>query len=409
MTIQQLISAFLKVFNIIIVIILTGLAVYLSKNILVQYAAKDTSFSQSEIQVTEQDSPTIVFGFWPLKETNYSEEVPYMAYEQLELGKDFEVSFGIEEGYNTIERINLTLNNNNLRLSHGNIGKVGFTKMITKYGDNYKISGNLINIKDPYMASVKIDFNKNIPDEKLPDIEVSFTTESASYGVTMWDWLDGDRISVAPLIGSQDVFIRPQKKYKLNNCNDNQTFYQCFDKELQSQDYSNCSRKCSAVSTISNSIPICKTTEEFLCAYEIAKKVKSSDLCQHQCSKTHYKLFKSVYTENTDSENAKRNLQINYVIPLKVMNIEKEYLINDFIKMLGSIGGTLGMFIGFSFLGVISTMLQYLQKCMDYLGFKKYNNNVTEIKGSKDKEIIMEELIEECKRRVLEELKSHDL
>ena len=100
MTIQQLISAFLKVFNIIVVIILTGLVVYLSKNILVQYAAKDTSFSQSEIPVTEQDSPTIVFGFWPLKETNYSEEVPYMAYDQLELGRDFVVSFGIEDQSN---------------------------------------------------------------------------------------------------------------------------------------------------------------------------------------------------------------------------------------------------------------------------------------------------------------------
>ena len=259
------------------------------------------------------------------------------------------------------------------------------------------------------MASVKIDLNKNIPDEKLPDIEVSFSTESASYGTTMWDWLDGERISVTPLIGSQDVFIRPQKISKLNNCNGNQTFYQCFDKELQLKDYSNCPRKCSAISTISNSIPVCKTTEEFLCAYEIAKKVKSSDLCLPQCSKTHYKLFKSVYTENTESETAKRNLQINYVIPLKVMNIEKEYLIHDFIGMLGSIGGTLGMFIGFSFLGVISSMLEYLQKFMDYLEFKKTNNKVFEIKEkTKYNEIVMEELIEECKKRVLEELKSHD-
>ena len=147
MTIQQFISAFLKVFNIIVVIILTGLAVYLSKNILVQYAAKDTGFSQSETVVEEDDSPTLVFGFWPLKETNYSKNVPYMAYEQLELGKDFEVSFGIEEGYNTIEKVNLTLNNDIHRLSHSNIGEVKFTKLITKYGNNYKISANLINVR----------------------------------------------------------------------------------------------------------------------------------------------------------------------------------------------------------------------------------------------------------------------
>ena len=200
-------QGYFKVLNIIIYVILTALAIYLSEEILVQYAAKDTGFSQSETVVEEDDSPTLVFGFWPLKETNYSEDVPYMAYEQLELGKDFEVSFGIEEGYNTIERINLTLNSDNLRLSHGNIGEVNFTKLVTKYGDNYKISANLINVKDPYMASLKINFNKNIPDEKLPDIEVSFSTESAAYGVTMWDWLDGDRISVTPVIGIQDGSI----------------------------------------------------------------------------------------------------------------------------------------------------------------------------------------------------------
>ena len=54
-------------------------------------------------------------------------------------------------------------------------------KMVTKYGDNYKISANLINVKDPYMASVKIDFNEKIPNNKLPDIEVSFSTESAGF------------------------------------------------------------------------------------------------------------------------------------------------------------------------------------------------------------------------------------
>ena len=50
-----------KVLNVCIFIILTVLAVYLSDEILVQYATKDTSFSQSEIPVTEEDSPTIFF------------------------------------------------------------------------------------------------------------------------------------------------------------------------------------------------------------------------------------------------------------------------------------------------------------------------------------------------------------
>jgi len=390
-----------KLLNICIFSILTALAIYFSEEILVQYTAKDTSFSQSEIKVTEKDSPTFVFGFWPLKVTNYSENVPYMAYQQFELGKDFEVHFGIIEGYNDVERIRLDLKNDNLRLSHANIGKVNFTKLLTKYGNNYQISANLVNVKLPYQASVKIDINNNIPDDKLPDIQVSFSTKSASYGVTMWDWLDGDNILVNPVIGYQDVLIRPEKIVKLNDCNKNQMFYECFEEALLLHDYSHCPRKCSAISTISNSIPICETTEEFICAYEIAKKVKNSALCQHKCSKTHYKLSKSIYTENTTTANAKRNVQINYLIPLKDMTIQKEYLIHDFIGMLGSIGGTLGMFIGFSFLGVISSMMEYLQKFIHYW---KNKNNVIQIKESpKDSEKIMEELIDEFRKRMLEE------
>ena len=47
--------------------------------------------------------------------------------------------------------------------------------------------------------------------------------------------------------------------------------------------------------------------------------------------------------------------------------IHEEYLIYDSIGMLGSIGGTLGMCIGFSFVGLISVLLSYLQILINYL------------------------------------------
>ena len=73
------------------------------------------------------------------------------------------------------------------------------------------------------------------------------------------------------------------------------------------------------------------------------------------------------------------------------MGIEKEYLIHDFIGMLGSIGGTLGIFIGFSFLGIISSMLEQLQVLLDHLCFKrKFSNSVnfTENKITMVKEVV---------------------
>ena len=42
--------------------------------------------------------------------------------------------------------------------------------------------------------------------------------------------------------------------------------------------------------------------------------------------------------------------------------VYEEYFIFDAIGMIGAVGGTLGMFIGFSMIGVISWILGYLKK-----------------------------------------------
>ena len=53
------------------------------------------------------------------------------------------------------------------------------------------------------------------------------------------------------------------------------------------------------------------------------------------------------------------------------MVVEQEYLIHDFASMLGSIGGTLGMFIGFSFLGSFTTLMSWLQRLVEYFFSEK--------------------------------------
>ena len=65
------------------------------------------------------------------------------------------------------------------------------------------------------------------------------------------------------------------------------------------------------------------------------------------------------------------------------MKVEEEYLVQDFVGMLGSIGGTLGLFVGFSFLGGISSILHYLKNLFVFKDLIKeneeLNRNVTEV------------------------------
>ena len=53
------------------------------------------------------------------------------------------------------------------------------------------------------------------------------------------------------------------------------------------------------------------------------------------------------------------------------MKVEEEYLIHDFVGMLGSLGGTLGLFTGFSFLGGVCYILNYLQLFLEGFSEKK--------------------------------------
>ena len=52
---------------------------------------------------------------------------------------------------------------------------------------------------------------------------------------------------------------------------------------------------------------------------------------------------------------------LRYVFDSDMFNVYEEYLIYDAIGMIGSVGGTLGMFIGFSMTGVISWIFVYFK------------------------------------------------
>ena len=57
-------------------------------------------------------------------------------------------------------------------------------------------------------------------------------------------------------------------------------------------------------------------------------------------------------------------LGFRYENPGKV-SIHTEYLLYDFISTLGNVGGTLGLFVGFSFSGLISFLLNAFIKTLE--------------------------------------------
>ena len=348
-----------------IFILLTVVSVLISKEVFEQYASKDTAFKKSQEPISEDESITLVVALWPLKNMNYPSNVPNQAKEQWELGKDFTLSFGVTEYRTAKERITLKEGDGNLKINHSQIGQVSFQKILGKWGYGYKISANLIHVKKPFDPFVNVEFSKDILDKDVPKVDLYLSSEPNSYGFSLFSYQDGQQLLLSNVKGFLLVETKQKKIVKLKSsltCQ-KESYYECFHSKLILEDYSSCPRKCFAISTPMNATPICETTEEFQCAYEVAMKVandNSSTKCLPACTEMDLSITNS-YQEDLEKPNAGRNVTLRCVMSDDTMTVEKEYLINDFVKMLGSIGGTLGMCIGFSFLGMATMILQNLE------------------------------------------------
>ena len=70
------------------------------------------------------------------------------------------------------------------------------------------------------------------------------------------------------------------------------------------------------------------------------------------------------------------------------MKVHEEYLIYDEIGLIGSVGGTLGIFIGFSFSGVVTCFINIVQQVKNIIKIKLIRSNgspnVTVVKSAFD-------------------------
>ena len=79
-------------------------------------------------------------------------------------------------------------------------------------------------------------------------------------------------------------------------------------------------------------------------------------------------VFQYVVDETTydlESDN-KVKFELSYDTPARV-NVKEEYLIYDMVSMIGAIGGTMGLCIGFSFKDCARWGLSYVEKSINWI------------------------------------------
>ena len=123
----------------------------------------------------------------------------------------------------------------------------------------------------------------------------------------------------------------------------------------------------------SYSSPFCQTVKDENCAINIFDDVngkiennftKKVDFkCKHSCTILQYSgsvvHWNSIFPIN-ESYN-EHQFEYQFGNTDNKMTVFHEYLIYDSMGMIGSVGGTFGMFIGFSMTGVISSIIEFFK------------------------------------------------
>ena len=122
------------------------------------------------------------------------------------------------------------------------------------------------------------------------------------------------------------------------------------------------------------STPFCQNLEDDTCARDIFNNIKDKIennftnivnlRCKHACTILQYS-GKEVaeyppFVESSAVDEYVGTYQFENVD--NKMTVFNQYLIYDSMAMIGSVGGTFGMFIGFSMTGVISSIIEFFKE-----------------------------------------------
>ena len=393
-----------KIAKAVIIIILLICFAYFVHEVFVKYVAKETNFSQTTKKKDSFDCPTTTMCFNPpLKKSarelyNLSQTVYYnFGFNQMEfirngsvlnqnstyslhqlfnessywLGKDFTLefiiwnfgSFKLQEGVNLVSGTNK---------DHAIIQ----VNMIHSYtaGLCYQITPkSKLNVGVYHFFSLSLADSLNEKD-KPNNVELTITSENNLYGIVKSVWVEGDTFDITVGLDKPTeaaINLKPVQ-YNLyqptSNCS-TESHYKCVGLRLQEKEqYKNCTKFCipvifqTLVNLVSNkSLQICESVEENFCMVQSMWNDvmdKASKECPKNCHISEYIGKVKYYQPNYPNSIA----EWSYVIPLTDMMVYDEYLIYDHVGMIGSIGGSLGMFIGLSFLDFFFYLIELIQK-----------------------------------------------
>ena len=369
-----------------------GLSIFASvfcwRNV-VQYREGNKSYSVTQEHVTQKDWPTLViclppFFIYFLNRTQYPQPYPW----PYVYGKHFIIETRVSKDKDDLPVA--LINNQSVHIVHGfgitlselHLAKVGLPHCCFKMSPTWKGGSSTDLGKIQLRLSFKsVDSNTRIL--RSAPLYAFVTSEENSYGAAGKRWFDGKAkrlyLKHTYLIKVTDV----TEYHHIESTCSKESYYECLAKRFfQYEGESNCtaSQKCSPFTlpqidggTIP---PVCQNDTQASCFGQVIERLRSDQEkhCKRSCRVKEFatELDTMDLTLN-ESRNEPYALEIKFgaqdftrdVRSLQVMkNVKTEYWTFSTIALVGSVGGTLGIFIGFSFIKTSQWLLGVFSKIM---------------------------------------------
>ena len=150
-----------------------------------------------------------------------------------------------------------------------------------------------------------------------------------------------------------------------------ESFYTCavgqtIKNNFEGWNYWNCTKNCFPSTLISSGgfdkKYECEDEEQETCSFFAFDIYKSN--CPKPCSIVQYNGRIDLWEQNESNQNdSSFIIHLRFAPPLTT-TLYEEYVIYDVFGTIGSVGGTLGIFIGFSCSGILSLIISHFKKCL---------------------------------------------
>ena len=248
----------------------------------------------------------------------------------------------------------------------------------------YKVSSEMeVGNAELFCNTIKFNINKEDPDYPKA-VKMVMTSETNAYGAIYSDtFVEGNVIKIKNELANESktstlVYMNQKNNEYLpltSNCSTENSQFQCgADICLDLILNGTCPTKCIPpinksvlkLATRDSNLPLCDNYEANLClgSAMLQKMLETNkrEACPKSCKQIDY--YGDVIKTDSLVRSWPGNMDVEVCYGFSTMHIkvDEEYLIYSFPDMVGAIGGSFGLFLGFSFLDQLYALLEMLQQ-----------------------------------------------